>query len=130
MTANLISNILTACYGGLTPEAGMGVTVCHYSDRNAGTIVAVRTRKDGTVREIDIRKDKVTRVDGRGMTDAQEYIYEPGAEDAPVTTWRRDSKGVFRQLYTDWDGKVRMASARDGAKLALGMRDEFYDYSF
>jgi hypothetical protein len=131
MTMNLISNIHLAATTGTTPEVGMGVTVCHYSDRNAGTVVAVRTKRDGSVKEIDIRKDKVTRVDSYGMSDAQDYTYEPGAEDAPVTTWRLDSKGRFRQLYTDqWTGSVKMADARHGAKLALGIRDEFYDYTF
>lgn len=129
MTANLISNIHLAGSEGATPEVGMGATICHYTDRNAATVVAVRFKRDGSVKEIDVRQDKAIRTDSNGMSDAQSYRYEPN-EDAPVNTWRVDSQGRFRRLATDWEGKLRMESWRGGSKLALGIRDEFYDYTF
>lgn len=129
MTANLISNIHLAGSEGVTPVVGMGATICHYTDRNAATVVAVRFKRDGSVKEIDVRQDKAIRTDSNGMSDAQSYRYEPN-EDAPVNTWRVDSQGRFRRLATDWEGKVRMESWRGGSRLALGIRDEFYDYTF
>lgn len=129
MTNNLISNIHIASTAGTEPEVGMGATICHYTDRSAATVVAVR-REDGEIREIDVRGDKATRTDTNGVSDAQSYSYEPGDPDKPVQTWRYDSKGRLRQVYLDGNGRRRMSSVSDGPKLALGIRDTYYDYSF
>jgi hypothetical protein len=131
VTGNLISNIHVAGSAGVVPEVGMGATVCHWKDRHACTVVAVRLKRDGSVKEIDIRGDKVTRTDSHGQSDAQSYDYAPGDEGAPVGTWRLDTKGRWRAVHRDRvTGNLRMEDARYGAKLAVGVRDEFYDYSF
>jgi hypothetical protein len=131
MTGNLISNLHVAGSAAVAPEVGMGATVCHWKDRNAATVVAVRLKRDGSVKEIDIRGDIVTRTDSNGMSDAQSYTYAPAPEDVPAVTWRLDGKGQWRALHRDGvTGNLRMAHAKYGAKLALGVRDEFYDYSF
>jgi hypothetical protein len=131
MTANLISNIHVASSAARTPEVGMGATICYYTDRHAGTIVAVRTGKGGAVREFDVREDIVTRTDSHGMSDAQSYTYAPGPEDAPVRTWRLDRNGQWRHLFTDpTTGRQRMESVRYGLKVAIGIRDHFHDYTF
>jgi hypothetical protein len=131
MTGNLISNLRIAGSAAVTPEVGMGATVCHWKDRNAATVVAVRFKRDGSVKEVDIRGDKVTRTDSNGMSDAQSYDYAPGDEGSPVGTWRLDGKGQWRAVHLDSaTGRYRMEHARYGAKLALGVREEFYDYSF
>jgi hypothetical protein len=130
MTNNLVSNIHLGTSAGTVPTVGMGATVCHYSDRSAVTVVAIRYKKDGSIKEIDTRADKTTRTDSNGMSDAQSYTYEPGDDTWPVATWRVDAKGRYRRMFHDYDGAYRMADPKSGSKLALGIRDEFYDYSF
>lgn len=97
------------------PEVGMGCTVLMWTDRLAGTIVAVPNR-----RTVHMQCDEVYRTDSHGMSDAQSYRYErnPNAQ-VRVYTLRKNGAWV-RQ-----GGKMR-----GGERLAIGMRQQYYDYSF
>jgi hypothetical protein len=112
----------------------MGATESMWSDRHAGTIVAVRRNKAGMITEVDWQADKATRTDSYGMSDAQSYSYERDL-DAPVRTWKADRTGRFREMvranpWSETDTRMRMASPSGGSRLILGIRDEHYDYSF
>lgn len=94
------------------PVLGMGATYCIGSDRYAGTIVYVSRNKA----VIKVRDDKAIRTDNNGMSDAQNYRYEPN-EEGEIRTFYRNQKGGYGH-------RSRGGSCR------VGVRDHFHDYSF
>jgi len=94
------------------PAVGDGVTMCHFTDRHAGTVIK-RTPKTVTV-----QRDKATRVDGNGMSDAQQYEYERDPEGATYVFSLRKN-GTWRQRGHE----------EQGTRLVAGRR-EYYDFSF
>lgn len=99
--------------GGADFEVGEGATVCFYSDRCAGTIVA----RNG--RTLTWQADKATRTDDLGMSDAQSYTYE------------RDPQGRTMEFTMRKNGRWVCAGEpmRGGTGLAAG-RFHYFDYSF
>ena len=95
-------------------SVGDGATLCLWSDRHAGTIV--ETPNDKTV---VWQRDKATRTDENGMSDAQSYRYERD-ENGEKTTFTLRKNGYWI---------ARGANMKNGTYLAAG-RAEFYDYSF
>lgn len=98
---------------GEYPEVGMGCTECLWSDRHAGTI----TRVSDSFKTIWFKRDIATRVDSNGMSDCQDYEYKFDP-DAP------EHKATLRK-----DGRYRTVG-KYGNYVALGWRDEYYDFSF
>lgn len=100
------------------PAIGMGATIIFYTDRRAATIVGITRYKTGAkageVKAIEVREDKAIRLDDRGMSDAQSYKFEPNP-DGRTRVFSRRKDGTFG------DSSVR---------LAIGYRDNYYDYSF
>ncbi len=94
------------------PIIGIGATYCIGSDRYAGTIVYVSANK-GLIR---VRDDHAIRTDDNGMSDAQEYKYEPN-EEGEVRTFYRNRLGGY-------------GNKRRGGYCAVGVRDHHHDYSF
>lgn len=105
-TGSLFNHLMS---GGpaTTPEVGMGATILMWTDRHAGTIVKV------TPNTFTLREDTATRIDGNGMSDAQAYEYAPNPAGRE---W------IFRLTKKGWRSK--------GTAVALGVRHEYYDYSF
>ena len=105
--------------GEPTPVVGMGATILHWTDRQAGTIVAVRRfasgTREGEVSEIDVQPDRTIRVDGNGMSEVQTYRYEADPT-APVQTFQKLRSGRW--------------CSKQGGSLAIGHRDAYHDYSF
>lgn len=98
-----------------TPEVGMGVTECCWSDRHAYTIVEVVTDK-----LIVVQRDKVKRTDQNGMSESQQYSYEADPEGAKVeVTLRKNGKWI-----TKGEG------LKNGTGWLIGSRREYHDYSF
>ncbi len=105
-TGSLVNHIMAD--NAVVPEVGMGVTVLCWTDRHAGTITHV------TPKTITVQRDKAIRVDKNGMSENQEWRFEPD----PL-----GSMGIFRLTKRGW----RNAG---GNGLAIGERDEYYDFSF
>lgn len=95
------------------PEIGMGVTFSCWTDRHAGTIIAIS--KSG--KSIVVQGDTAIRIDNNGMSDCQQYRYERNPE-APKLKFRITS----REGRKAW----RMGSYTAG----LGYRRAYHDYSF
>ena len=94
------------------PTIGMGVTIQGWSDRHAGTIIQIL--QGG--RKLVIQMDIATRIDNNGMSESQQYTYQPDPNGAiQFATLRKDSK------YRVMGGK---------SPVALGIRNEYYDFSF
>ncbi len=114
-TNNLISNVIAS---GIDPQAkvGEGATILYWTDRVAGTIVSVSK----TGREIVVQEDKAIRTDSNGMSDAQDYRYEPNPEGIKRTfTLRSNAHWVLKG-----------ESLHRGTRAALGIRRHYHDYSF
>jgi hypothetical protein len=104
---SLINHLAAPAAGDFA--VGDGVTLCHWTDREAFTVVAVTP----SGKTITIQADTATRVDGLGMSDAQTYTYEPNP-DGRILKARRTSRG--------W-------RATGGTKLIPG-RHHYFDFSF
>lgn len=120
MYGNLINRIMEAS-ATPEPEVGMGATICMYSDRHAATITEVIRYKTGPnagkVKAVKTRACKAIRTDSNGMSDAQAYRYME-MPDAPEAEWTLRKNGSF----------IRRGSSH--TTLVIGVRDEYYDYSF
>lgn len=107
-TGSLINHVL-AHPAQCTPVVGGGATICLWSDRHAATIVKV------TPSQVHVQQDKATRTDKNGMSECQEYAYEADTS-APVRIFRKTKRG-YRE-------------AGGGSYLSIGVRREYYDFSF
>jgi hypothetical protein len=116
-TGSLVNEIYSNSTGAPKPEVGMGATVLAWTDRYAGTIIEVNPNGSFVVQE-----DKATRVDGNGMSEAQEYTYAP------------DPNGRLYQFAPVRRGKaqgqVREKGLKDGRGVLVGRRQKYHDYSF
>lgn len=99
----------------VAPKVGMGATILCWSDRHAATVVYL-CADDGTrpIKTIHVQQDIAVRQDKNGMSEAQEYTYQPN-QKAPIQ--------IFRMTKSGWRDK-------GGNHLLIGIRDEYYDFSF
>lgn len=105
---------------------GEGATACYYSDRKAGTVVAIsksgktmQVRRDNAVLN---NKDELTFSPGgfcAHVSGTQKYDYTPDADGA-VTTFSLRSNGKWVEKGQE---------AHQGTKCIAG-RHQFYDYNF
>lgn len=108
-TASLNNWLMGGTNGQPIPEAGMGATILMWTDRVAATIVKV------TRTQVHVQKDHAIRIDSNGMSESQDYRYEPNP-DAEVIIFRRNKRGAYK---SPGHGQLR-----------LGDRDSYHDYSF
>ena len=96
------------------PEVGMGATIFLWSDRHACTIIDVKPKR------IVVQRDESIRIDKNGMSEIQEYEYKP------------DPSGYISEFSLRKNGTwVQVGhSYKDGTKLGIGFRREYYDYTF
>ncbi len=113
-TNSLFSNIMANSQHP-TPEVGMGATRLGWTDRHPYTIIEVLGPK-----RIKVQSDNATRVDKNGMSECQEYLYEPdptgGVEEV---TLRKNGRWV-----------TKGESQGQGTAFALGYRKKYHDFSF
>lgn len=91
-------------------QIGDGVTICYYTDREAGTIIK-RTKNT-----ITYQQDKAIRIDDNGMSDCQEYRYE------------RDPNGKIEVYH--WSNKYGCFRNSKNHLYVINGRHEYFDYSF
>jgi len=110
--------------GAPQPQAGMAATITGYTDRHAATVICWDSNKE----IITVQQDTAKRVDDRSMSESQKYEFSPNPDG---TKWyfRRNKK------TNRWDRIVLNAETGRWNKheyggLILGMRNEYYDYSF
>jgi hypothetical protein len=99
-----------------TPEVGDGATVCKWTDREAGTIIKVNLTKEGKIKSVIWQKDKAKRSDKNGQSEVQSYEYS------------KDPKAETFEFFLQKNGQYK--SPCQGTYLAIGIRNEYYDYSF
>jgi len=108
------------------PEVGQGATILHYSDRSAGTVIKVEHKARQTI--VTVQEDKATRTDKNGMSETQDYSYEPNP-NGPISTFRLNDRGTYDQVRFNTKTS-RFNKVEEGHGLLLGARDAYYDYSF
>lgn len=111
-TGSLINKLMDESGDAAKPEVGMGCTLTGWTDRHAATIIQVSP----TGHKIWVQRDKATRTDSNGMSDAQTWEFEPDPTGA-VGVYSRRSDGSYRQV----GGQSRCL---------VGVRSEYFDFSF
>ena len=102
------------------PAVGMGATLLHWTDRTACTVIAY----DGSV--VTLQEDSAARVDGRGMSDQQDYAFTANP-DGVIHYYRKNRNGCWVRVVANETGRLVQA---DGAGLTIGRRDHYHDFSF
>jgi hypothetical protein len=90
---------------------GMPCTIVMHSDRHPATLIEIIGKKT-----IIIQKDLSIRVDKNGLSEMQEYKYEP------------DPNGSKYRVSLRKDGHWRMSN--DGTLVSLGFRNKYHDFSY
>lgn len=110
--------LMSGTKGQPIPQVGMGATILMWTDRHAATIAKVEEFKSGArkgiVRAIHVQEDKAIRVDTNGMSESQEYRFEPQPEN-PTLIFRLRKNGAYKG---------------PGGQLRIGERSKYHDYSF
>jgi hypothetical protein len=84
-------------------------------DSHAATIIDISD--SGKV--VTVQMDKATRTDDRGVSESQEYEYE------------RNPNGQIEKFSLRKNGRwVRVGDSMNGTGLIIGVRGEYYDFSF
>jgi hypothetical protein len=97
-------------------EVGLGCTMLLYSDRHAYTVVKVVS----PTRAI-IQRDNAFRTDTYGMSECQHYRFE------------LNPAGMEVEIRLCKDGRWHERAGKGwitGTVIAVGRRDEYYDFSF
>ncbi len=91
---------------------GMGATIQIGSDSYPATVIQVTNNG----KRIVVQEDTATRVDTNGMSESQQYTYEPNPQGTiHIATLRKD-------------GRWRLTGSK--TPISLGFRRKYYDYSF
>jgi hypothetical protein len=90
---------------------GMGATLCHYSDRDAATVVRVSP----SGKTIWLREDRSTRTDKNGQSEAQSYTYE------------RDESAPEQKATMTRAGEWKIVN---GPRVLLGLRQTYNDPNY
>lgn len=103
-----------------TPIAiGTGATVTVYTDRYAATVIA------STPSTVTLRKDKAIRIDDNGMSECQDYRYEPD----PNGTITKATRRTLPNGEVIWK-TVGVATTERGGRVTFGERRTYHDFSF
>jgi hypothetical protein len=109
------------------PEVGMGATVCYWSDRSAGTIVAVEKDKQGRWL-IKVQGDSWKIVSGSEFNGSAEYEYSPNPEGG-ISTFRFENERWCELRVNHDSGRLNKVKG-GGCGLIIGRRDRYYDPHF
>lgn len=94
------------------PTVGMGATIHVGSDSYPATVIQV-TRNG---KRVVVQEDTATRIDSNGMSESQQYTYEPNPQGTiHIATLRKDGR------YRETGGKT---------PISIGSRRKYYDFSF
>ena len=106
------------------PKIGDGVTFYSWTDRDAGTVVAIKDEKKLI---IEIKRDYAKRIDHNGMSDCQEYAYETDYSYPSVFYKWNVKKSQWQGVELNDNG--RWVLNRDRT-ISIGNRNAYHDYSF
>lgn len=125
-TGSVINHLMArGTRGEPEPTVGMGATLLSWTDRHAGTIVAVE--KDGAGRYVvTVREDKARVVSGSTFDGSAAYEYEPDPDGFEHMFRREEGKG-WRGVRRGVGRRLKLA---EGYGLRIGARESYRDPSF
>lgn len=119
-TGSLMNHVYSRFEAPL-PMVGMGATLLAWSDRYAATVIEV------TDKVIAVREDRAIRTDSHGLSECQEYRYEP-YPDGRVLYFHPARNGGWNQVRLNPEtGRWNQVA---GYGLLLGERRAYHDFSF
>lgn len=124
---NLINRVMENSNNAVSPSVGVGCTVIMYSDRIAGTIVRI-IYKGKKTKILIVQADNAIRTDSNSMSDSQSYRYEPDPSGR-IYYFKQNRVGRWTEASISADRR-KFNFVSGGAKLLIGHRDHYYDYSF
>ncbi|SDG59432.1 hypothetical protein SAMN05216338_1001845 [Bradyrhizobium sp. Rc2d] len=125
-TGSLVNLLYSQC-ANLSPKAGDGATILCWTDRHAATVIKVW--QDKRYEYVTVQHDHAKRVDRNYQSEVQSYEYTPDPNGRTETYRRKltDASHRWEGCYlNDETGRWNKSSGR----VKLGVRDEYYDYSF
>ena len=117
-TGSLMNHMMSS--SSRQPKVGEGATILGWTDRKAYEVISVS--KDG--KEVVLQRYSPRRADDRGMTDAQEYIYDTLIESYLTLRFR------YGRWYEKYEGEEGEKPFYCKAHVIFGEKMEYYDYSF
>ena len=110
-----------------------------YTDRHAGTVFKVW--EQGQYTYVEVRNDKVKRIDNNGMSESQTYEYTTDPEgtveyfriktdQSTPSRWHRCYKSMkwcSETHESKWNGRWKKSNY---GGVAFGYRSYYYDFSF
>lgn len=114
-TGSLINHVMSRSQDS-APVVGIGCTVLMWTDRYAGTVVEVTNNG----KRLGMQEDKAIRIDANGMSDDQDYRYEPQT-GRTVEFYTLRKNGAWVREGEKMTG---------GRRLSVGERSEYHDFSF
>jgi hypothetical protein len=110
-----------------SPKVGDGATIHGWTDRYAATVIKVW--QDKRYEYVTVQQDSAKRVDRNYQSDCQSYECTPNPHGRTETYRRKLEGGSHR-----WEGCYRNDETgrwnKGSGRVKLGVRDEYYDYSF
>tara|TARA_E500000318_G_scaffold44839_1_gene42381 strand:- start:401 stop:865 length:465 start_codon:yes stop_codon:yes gene_type:complete len=112
---------------------GNGATIYYWSDRHGGTLIDVITRKNGR-RFIVVQVDHAKRTDRNGFSESQTYEFTPNPEGRKhyaevIDIETEEGERGFILEPREFNPKTNRFS-KDGNRITLGHRSEYWDPSF
>jgi hypothetical protein len=124
-TGSLMNHLMSG--GRSIPAVGDGATLLHWTDREPATVIEVTTKKSGAI-EVAVQEDKYRRVDSNGMSESQEYAYEPNPNGS-ISRFRLDPEKGWRALRKNEKGNWVLVKG-GGSGVRFGVREKYHDFSF
>lgn len=129
-TASLVNHLHSrGVVGQPDPKVGMGATFLSWTDRAAGTIVAVEEIvASRRYFRIAVSHDTAKRIDDNGMSESQTYEYTSNMDVAGADWFQQDKRGMWVRIVRNPEtGKWNQS--KDGG-LRIGQRETYHDFSF
>jgi len=127
-TGNVFNHLDSrAVRGEPAPYVGMGATMLQWTDRHAATITKVF--KHGKTTYVIVTRDTATRTDKNGMSESQEYTYSSNLNGTEHIFKKNPKTGFWKEVRFN-NATKRYVQMSHGTGLKIGVRDEYYDYSF
>ena len=121
-TGSLVNHIYSRSKSPV-PEIGMGATLLSWSDRHPATIIDIFTK--GKFTYIKLQEDDAKRIDNNGISESQVYEYSRNPNGS--ITYFRLKDDNWESVYIDPDTN---RFKKGVGSVVLGMRQEYYDFSF
>lgn len=110
--------------GAPEPKAGMGATITGYTDRHAATVICWDANKE----IITVQEDTAKRIDNNGMSESQKYEFSPNPDGTKWYFRRNKKTGRWNRIV--FNEKTSRWNKHEYGGLTVGMRSEYYDFSF